>query len=216
LVATMYTAYCLMPEGPEIWALAEALTASGVPAIAYGKHLLHDKHDIHFGLNGRAMLTADGHLQHVRTNGINGRVVPCADLSEMISSNDLGIDWMTASPAALQRAISLAYRSRKQLGPWMLQQKCIAGVGVAWASEIMHLAGLIPNKPCSEQNLHHLAEAYVAIRDAVRSLYSEYVSSAASMKDFVYGWCENLYSHRDMKVYKKGTPVLASGRTYWI
>ena len=98
----------------------------------------------------------------------------------------------------------------------MLQQKVIAGVGVAWASEIMHRVGLIPNKPCNEQNLLRLAESYISIRDEVKSQYAEFVSTASSPREFVHGWCDNLYRHRDMKVYRKGTEVVASGRSYWI
>jgi formamidopyrimidine-DNA glycosylase len=205
-----------MPEGPEIWALAEAASLTGISVIAYGKHLLHEKQDIHFGLNGRVTLKDDGLLELVRKDGISGRSVSCADLAELVTSNDLGIDWMTATPAAIRRAISQAYLSRKQLGPWMLQQKVIAGVGVAWASEIMHRVGLIPTKPCNEQNLLRLAESYISIRDEVKSQYADLVSSASSPREFVYGWCDNLYRHRVMKVYRKGTEVLASGRTYWI
>jgi hypothetical protein len=200
-----------MPEGLEVYHLARVLRASGVAPDAHsvGKHLYVYGQDWTFGLSGRVRLGPDGKLQKVNTGRVHGSVVdlgvgdPCEPR--------LGVDFAWAAYDTLAAAVHGHWTgSRRLLGPLMLDQDVVAGIGVAWGSEILKAAGgLHPGRPAKDQDLRGLAAAMCRVRDAALAQYSDRV------KD-VDGWFDSLYAVRTMAVYKKGLPVEVGGRTWWM
>jgi len=207
-----------MPEGPEIRALAYALTRAGIPGItSFGKHLLVGDEDWSFGLNGRVRLTAvdRAQLQKIEPRGgLAGTVVHTTPTSTS------AVDWATATLPQLRTVVDTKWRgSRKQLGALLLEQKHdVAGIGIAWGSEILHAAGrLRPDVPANRQCLDGLADAMMTIRDTVwMTQYVPAIESALNVLEFVNAWCENLYAIRQMAVYCHGHVVLAQGRKWWM
>ncbi len=194
-----------MPEGLEVFFLGKLLREkAGVAAVTHGKHLYVDGQDWTFGLSGRVRF--DGKTLHkVNSGRIYGDVVPGQD-----SKDKLGVDFATGSVDAFREVVtSVLARSRGKLGPLLLDQSVIAGIGVAWGSEILHVCSLDPSKPSNAQDLSGLPEALCRVRDMALSRYDEHVTA-------VDGWFDSLYAVRHMEVYKKGKGIDVGGRTWWM
>jgi formamidopyrimidine-DNA glycosylase len=231
-----------MPEGPEVWFLAQAVRAvvgsgPGVPTVtAHGKHLVIGRMHHHFGLSGRlrcvpsspgALAAGPGHdFVHVHDGGGGGEgpakvtghvaVLGPDPAPEVAALAAVGVDWMTADAKALEAAVFANRTRRVKLGAWMLDQHCIAGVGVAWASEIAAEAGLDVTKPLNAQNLRHLGQAYITVRDRVTAVYAALVPpDPAAGVEAVNAWFGNLYAVRPVAVYGKGVPVKVASRMFW-
>jgi formamidopyrimidine-DNA glycosylase len=207
-----------MPEGPELWILCQALRSIGMTCESYGKHLLCGGNDYHFGLMGRLNVEDGSKLKHMPAAGyphLSGKVQECSGgLHELAVRNKLGIDWMTGSVSDIKECIQRISSSKKMLGPWMLSQVDICGVGVAWASEIMSACSLLPNVPCNAQDLRDLPDMYITFRDKIMSDYLCLLHTSDPLH-FIKNWYKNLYAHRCMDVYEKGTSIMVSGRRYW-
>ncbi len=213
-----------MPEGPEVHALAKAInfyfndTKGGETVVSHGKHLMlvKAKEDWSFGLNGTVYIDSNNRLTKVNSGYVPGEVTNFDYTNEVIQS---GVDWINCSKADLEEAINNHFvKSKKMLGPLLLDQNIIAGVGVAWGSEILHKAGLLPNVKAYLQDLSQLADIMFTIGSEIRTLYGFHLleMSTVELKDFINQWFTNLYEIRQMKVYKKGTQVTVGGRKWWI
>jgi formamidopyrimidine-DNA glycosylase len=139
----------------------------------------------------------------------------------MVDGAKLGVDWCTATRAQLEAATSSWTYSRKQLGALLLDQHIIAGIGVAWGSEILREAGhLRPELPAKIQSLCRLVEAMCAVRDKAWAVYVKAVDECPDKVQFVNDWFENLYSVRAMEVYGKTDgsceTVKAGARMWWV
>jgi hypothetical protein len=82
------------------------------------------------------------------------------------SRASLGIDWMLATEEQLFQQLQSWMTSRKQLASLIVDQSRIAGIGVAWGSEILHRARLLPHvASCKQQeSMHLLLPAILSIR----------------------------------------------------
>lgn len=217
-----------MPEGPEVSLLCQAIRAAwampdGAARVqCHGKHLfLHDtQEDWAFGLHGTVHMSEDGALSKVGVGPLCGHIRP-------LDAPDLGIDWMTASEDALRRTIrawsSPAHGGRRSLASLLLDQHRIAGIGVAWGSELAHRAGLDPRRPACQQSMDDLTNAAIQLREHIMEcMYAPArVQMAASPEDArraVNTWFHNLYAMRRefLCVYKVGTPAVIGGRTWWV
>lgn len=214
-----------MPEGPEVYELAQLLRRAGyADASAHGKHLLCRELHFTFGLTGGLRLPTDRTLPPVHTasrrSQVNGAVKTYdGTLPALVKELKLGADWMTASATTLQAVINASASRKVKLGAWMLDQTEIAGVGVAWGSEIAALANLDVAARMCDQNLRNLGAAYVSVRNSAIDTYNAYIDSvvtdAAAVADAVNGWYLNLERVRVMRAYNVGTPVTVTGRNFW-
>lgn len=214
-----------MPEGLEVYALCFVLQREGYNADCYGKHLLLDNQDWSFGLNGKMSIDGNGKLKKVvhaykiskfgYKSTVPGDIKPVNNLQDLISKNKLGVNLIDATPEQLESIIIKWTKSRKTLGGLLLDQSHIAGIGVAWGSEILHRAELRPDIPAKLQDLTKLPGSIIIIRDMIKNIYKDYAMQQDT-KTFVNGWFDNLYAIRSMKVYKKGNTVETGGRTWWI
>jgi formamidopyrimidine-DNA glycosylase len=223
-----------MPEGPEVWflgrVLRNVLEPVGRSVVLHGKHLVLDGtvHH-HFGLSGGLRMDVttatdagivEITLRHHHGKGpVSGSAKPVT-AAEVAALCAEGLDWMTAPRDAIADVISAAAFRRKALGAWMLDQHAIAGVGVAWASEIAAAARLDVARPMCAQNLIKLADAYISVREKAVALYTALLPppfDTEAAKTAVNNWYRNLYAARapSLTVYSVGTPVLISGRTFW-
>ncbi|WP_425618690.1 Fpg/Nei family DNA glycosylase [Anatilimnocola sp. NA78] len=73
------------------------------------------------------------------------RLVSNEKLAAELIGNKLGPDALVISPEELQERLGSSQRAIKVA---LLDQKAVAGVGNLYASEILHLAGVHPGKPC--------------------------------------------------------------------
>ncbi len=208
-----------MPEGPEVYALAKAVAHLHIPCTARGKHLFVYDQDWSFGLSGTVQYHPDTHTLTKRATGhVAGGVV-----NESKSDEDkLGVDFMTATARALRNRLMEEAGSRKTLGALLLDQGVIAGIGVAWGSEICARAGVTPSTKVLHVNVEELARAVVHVRDAVKALYDGVVdrqcTNATACAEFVNGWFKNLYSAREgtLTVYGVGDKITVAGRNWWV
>lgn len=197
-----------MPEGPEVYALAKALQALGFHCWSYGKHLRFENgEDWSFGLVGKVHLSDKNELTKSGNSTYTGTITT--------KQEQLGPDWMTATRREIQLAVEKMYGSPKPVGVLLTDQHILAGVGVAWGSEVCLRAGVKPNVPANRQNIRPLIDALVDTRNSIADVYSDYVHSHES-RHVVNGWFKNLYGVRTMSVYKLGTPIKLSGRTWWV
>lgn len=198
-----YNQYNTMPEGPEVWILAKALKMR-----SHGKHLiLSEQESWSFGLTGTVKLLDDGTLTKVETGKVYG--------STSVSNNKLGVDWMTSDINAMQNVVNKWTTSKSSVASLLLDQTNIAGIGVAWGSEILHIANILPNKKGCDQDLSNLVLALSNTRDTIKEIYTT-VLTQNHVHQFVNNWFFNLYAVRHMKMYKCGTPIRISGRTWWV
>ena len=188
-----------MPEGPEIYALSKAIQKCGIQCESYGKHLYIYNRDWSFGLGGRVAYK-DGKIIKGESGWIIGKNLRACSIEQVVTGNNLGRDWMNCSD--FSDLIEIWKKSRKALGALLLDQSQIAGIGVAWGSEILHSAGnLKPDIPAREQDLGSLNRVIIDIRNHVREIYD---LGDKNPIEFINHWFDNLYSIRKMNVYKVG------------
>jgi formamidopyrimidine-DNA glycosylase len=226
-----------MPEGPELWYLGRVLAGvlgPGRSVAVHGKHLVLDATHHHFGLTGglRAEVSGAGPgagpgaltpaitLRHHYGEGRVAGFEKPITASEAAVICAQGLDWMTAPPVAIAKAIRASARRKKVLGTWMLDQSIIAGVGVTWASEIAAVAGVDVAAHMNVQNLSKLADAYVVVRDRVAAVYTAALPPPGDVDAAcaaINAWYGNLYAVRApvMTVHGVGVPVTVGGRNFW-
>lgn len=207
-----------MPEGPEVWILAQAtnrcFSRDCSTYISRGKHLrnLETSEDWSFGLSGRVRFHSDSKkLEKITTGYVTGSINTVEK-----TEPKLGLDWLFALPAHLEAEILSWKKSKKKLAGLLLDQSKICGIGVAWGSEVLHVAELRPDMPANEQDLSNLSRAILSVRETVMSLYQNFFDTSDDPITFVNCWFENLYEKRNMQVYKKGTKVEVLSRNWWI
>lgn len=209
-----------MPEGPEVWILSEALKIHfGDNNIASkGKHLILHINNVYedwsFGLSGKVNIDNCNNLSKIDSGWLNGekKIIVMEELNN-------SIDFMVSDKNVLQDEINKWKTSKKQLAGLLLDQKYIAGIGVAWGSEILAIAGLLPNISANKQDLSHLAEIIVNLREQIKTTYMYALEQSkinGNIVNFINNWFDNLYEIRNMNVYKKGNSIKVLGRTWWL
>lgn len=212
-----------MPEGPEIWILNKALCKYYGTNMtqSFGKHLIvQDEYNAtgnttiwSFGLNGKIAIDENNKLYKPSEEGW------------MFGNNTFdnklnisNIDFMSANLEELNSVITKIGKSKGKLGPALINQNKIAGIGVAWGSEILHRSGLRPDEPANCQDLSNLANVMIEIREEIKCLYETELDKydETKIKNFIEEWFENLYEMRNMKIYKFGEKINVSGRTWWV
>jgi len=207
-----------MPEGPEVWILNKAINTHfkdqiDKKSMSYGKHLLilDSKENWSFGLTGKVKLSDQNELIKINDGWINGDQVKYNDLD--IETGKLGIDFMTADSSVIMDEVDKWINSKKKLAGTLLDQTKIAGIGVAWGSEILFKAGLRPEMRCCDQNLSKLADSILYVRNKIKNIYEKELKDPEAL---INNWFENLYKVRDMSVYKKGSKIEVLGRRWWV
>jgi formamidopyrimidine-DNA glycosylase len=200
-----------MPEGPEVWILNEAINLYyGDNFSQYiGKHIIIENICWSFGLKGKIKINEETNelFKPSENDWIHG-------VNEVFDINfKFGLDWLTCLDLSL--VIEKFKKSKSKLGSLLINQKYIAGIGVAWGSEILHRAGLRPDIPSNCQDLSTLLPALYSIREEIKQLYLNELENKDN-KEFINSWFENLYKIRDMKVYKKGEKIDVGGRSWYI
>ena len=204
-----------MPEGLEVHALAYAIQKIGIPCQSYGKHLYINGRDLSFGLMGKVKLN-NGIIEKTGNHWMTGYNVACPTAEDLVLTNRLGMNYATATIDDLETIIHKWGKSKRKLAVLLLDQSHIAGIGVAWGSEICHKSGLNPNLPANKQCLDNLAATMIEIRDTTWNIYKDYIDKCQSLEDFVNEWFDNLYGIRQMVVYKKGTKLEIASRNWWM
>lgn len=219
-----------MPEGPEIWILNKAICRYYEANISesFGKHLIvqseynqsYNNTIWSFGLNGKIMIDENNKLCKLGGEGwIFGNNLIIEQSETIHNKFKLSkIDFMNATLEELNIFINKLRKSRGKLGPSLINQNKISGIGVAWGSEILHRANLRPDEPANIQNLSNLANIMIEIREEIKQVYestlNEYLQE--NIKKFIEDWFENLYKIRNMKIYEIGEKINVSGRTWWV
>ena len=201
-----------MPEGPEVWILSKMINGfySNDNTISIGKHLIIKdmQEDWSFGLNGKVKINENNVLVKVETGWIYGDKKPF--------EKSIGLDWMTASKKELEEEVQKWTKSKKKLASLILDQSKICGIGVAWGSEILYKAKLNPDLKACEQSLDKLVDSMIEIRIQIEDTYINlYYDNKDDLKELINDWFENLYKIRKMNIYKKGSKIQVSGRSWW-
>lgn len=218
-----------MPEGPEVWILNKAICQYYGSSIStsYGKHLIvqseynQENNTIiwSFGFDGKILIDENNKLyKPTEENWIFGKneiLGPSRNIRNQLALSN--IDWMTASHEELNNFVKKLSNVRGKLGPALINQNKICGIGVAWGSEILHRAGLRPDDSANCQDLSNLDLIMIEIREEIKQIYEELLNKYENkINNFIEEWFENLYEIRNMKVYKVGKKITISGRTWWI
>ena len=212
-----------MPEGPEVYILSKALKDLAFETKSIGKHLLltdwnnGEKLDYSFGLVGKIFLKDDMSIEKI-TNPL----IPSGNISTFQESKtNLGIDWMMASKEDLEVVVKSWLNRKKQIGALLLDQSEIAGIGVAWASEILFDCKISPTIKANMFTFLNLKDKFldslVSVRDKIKKIYCNFLAKSTDKKLFVNQWFNNLYTQREpyMKIFKKGSEVKVSGRIFY-
>jgi formamidopyrimidine-DNA glycosylase len=211
-----------MPEGPEIWILSKAINKyyHFQKTTSYGKHLFvldgEKGENWSFGLTGKVFITEDNSLIKKNVGKITGKIEHFSNYANYEKEMDkLGIDWFTGSKKEMEDEVKKWRNSKKKLAGLLLDQTKISGIGVAWGSEILHKAHLSPEDKACDQDLENLAKIMYELRESIKNKYLTILNSSNN-KEFIVNWFENLYSIREMKIYKKGKQLSVLGRNWWI
>jgi formamidopyrimidine-DNA glycosylase len=204
-----------MPEGPEVWILSKMINNyyADDNTTSIGKHLIFKdiQEDWSFGLNGKVKINENNVLVKIETGWIYG------EKKQYVKS--IGLDWMTASKKELEEEVQKWTKSKKKLATLILDQSKICGIGVAWGSEILYKAKLNPDLKACDQSLDKLADSMFEICTQIQDTYINYHNENYdnnNLKELINDWFENLYKIRKMNIYKKGTKIQISGRSWWI
>jgi len=218
-----------MPEGPEVWILNKAICQYYGENIStsIGKHLIiqseYNRDDANiiwsFGFDGKILIDENNKLyKPMEENWIFGKneiLNPSKNIRQQLALSN--IDWMIATTDEINNFVKKLSKVRGKLGPALINQNKICGIGVAWGSEILHRAGLRPDDSANNQDLSKLALSIIEIREEIKNLYEiELNKYENQIKKFIEGWFDNLYEIRNMNVYKVGKKIKISGRTWWI
>jgi formamidopyrimidine-DNA glycosylase len=217
-----------MPEGPEVWILNKAICRYyGINiSKSIGKHLIvqseynQGNNSIiwSFGLNGKISIDENNKLyKPMEENWIFGQneiLDSSKNIRDKLALSN--VDWMNSTDDEINNFVSKLSKVRGKLGPALINQNKICGIGIAWGSEILYRSGLRPDDSANYQDLSRLAEVMIEIREEIKILYENELNKFENLKDFIEGWFENLYKIRNMKVYKVGEKITISGRTWWI
>lgn len=217
-----------MPEGPEIWILNKAICQyyGENASKSFGKHLIvrpeynqcNNNIIWSFGLNGKIAIDENNKLyKPMEENwlfGENKILEPSENICDHLAVSK--INFMTATLEEFNYFVNKLSKVRGKLGPALINQNKISGIGVAWGSEILHKAGLRPDDSANQQDLSNLAISMIELREEIKKIYEDELNKCEQIKDFIEGWFENLYKIRNMKVYKLGEKITISGRTWWL
>ena len=209
-----------MCEGPEVFALAQALQRQGVVALSHGTHIFFEHLAEDWGFTPRAChitLDDEGCLSTSNLQGIIRS--PVDGVPELVAQNMLGVDWMHATTEDFSTTVLKWSKSRKPLGALLASQYDIAGIGSAWGSEVCHCAYVLPNEPANEQDLGLLPDALAKIRDTAAEAYQTSIGSSEEAPEvFIQEWPFNLKAERAevMQVYGRGNPVGVYAYTWWV
>ena len=209
-----------MPEGPEVFILAEVLKCLNMKAEAYGKHLLYTNpegrnYDITFGLVGKiSLLKLDNgyDIQKTVNTPLSGDIRFIPDFSSI--KTNLGINWMTCEKEEVKKVVVEWSTRAKKIGALLLEQGEICGIGVAWGSEILHSAEIMPTDLANTINVDKLVDSIMIKQAYIREAYLNCIDG--DYEYFVSRWFGNIYKTRHMEIYKKGKEVMVSGRKFYI
>jgi formamidopyrimidine-DNA glycosylase len=207
-----------MPEGPEIASLCKRLKILGLDVETIGKHLLYKNSrnecfDISFGLVGKIKLikSADGYdIEKITTSSLSGDIRQVPDFDSVIKN--LGVDWLSSDRESLLKVVQSWSGRNKKIAALLIDQHDIAGIGVAWGSEILDFASIHPSTPATEVDIERLVDSIISIGEKAMEVYDNYDEEP---EKFVDRWFINLYSVRRMESYKKGNTVMVSGRKFY-
>ena len=90
----------------------------------------------------------------------NVRLLSDAELTATLGPEKLGPDALVTTPALLRSAFDHSCRPIKVA---LLDQRRVAGIGNLYASEILHLAGIHPDKRCDLLRLAHWQRIHAAL-----------------------------------------------------
>lgn len=143
-----------------------------------------------------------------------------------IINKTLGLNFMKIEKDTFELIVSKWSNLKRKLGTLILDQKEIAGIGVAWGSEILYRAKMNPDIKACEQDLSKLSLALYETQEYIIKIYTEYFNNIISIDknnqnnnflvDFINGWYKNLYVIREMNIYKKGKELKSGGRVWWV
>lgn len=213
-----------MPEGPEIYILSIALQKLGFSCVAYGKHIyfIDSKEDWSFGLSGTVHIS-QGHIKHNFNSYIPGKITENIEsLQELKQKNKLGLDWLISTEDELQNVINQWSNKKTKLGPLLLQQSFICGIGIAYGSDILYHAKLKPDISANKQNLNSLCSSMMYIRNTILNEYQmhlkQFINDKNMLEDFCNNWFHNLYKIRKMIIYKneKASTIKVGDRKWYI
>ena len=94
------------------------------------------------------------------------RLVSQLQFAELYGANKLGPDALIVSPELLRSRLASSHRPIKVA---LLDQRAIAGIGNLYASEILHLAGIHPARPCTQLHRTDWQRVYDGIREVLES-----------------------------------------------
>jgi len=166
-------------------------------------------------INTKKTTAEDFELLKIEHNAFSGDKLEFNSVEEFIKTRKLGINLLNATENDIYPIVEKWQNSRKMLGPLLLNQEDIAGIGVAWGSEILNNADLLPNVSAKLQDLTNLTDSIIYTRDKSIETYNKYVKNNNPV-EIVNNWFRNLYKVREMNVYKIGKSVKAYGRDWWI
>lgn len=198
-----------MPEGPEVWILCKAIDNENITS--YGKQLWMPNGEVwSFGLKGKVRFNEEGILSKAPGNEswITGGTNEIKRISKA--------DWMSASEEQLNEVVNQWRTSKKTIASLLLDQTEISGIGVAWGSEICHMANVDPTKKAKDSHFDSFVHTLIQLRGEVQQLYLQELNSCSDRPSFIHEWFENLYAIRKMKVYQCGTKEKISGRTWYL
>lgn len=211
-----------MPEGPEIYVLSRILGELGFQTETYGKHLfVSPEEDWSFGIFGGVRIGQPKDKEILEPKcwgGVYGSVRKTTGIQDIIEKKKLGKDWMTSSTDEIRQVVTRwTSHSTRKLAALLLDQSQIAGIGVAWGSEILHAAGLKPDQIAGTVNLEPLIVQIIAYRDVyapfLETIHQKSHDDLVKMANTWPGFLKLIPQAKS--VYRRGNKIKISGRIWW-
>jgi len=141
----------------------------------------------------------------------NVRLFSKKEFDNRFGLEHLGPDALTISAEQYRERLG---QSRREIKPALLDQRAVAGIGNLYASEILHVAGIHPQRRCSAMNMRQwqalAAATHAVLQEAVRyegSTLGDGTYRNTLNKDGGYQNAHRVYARADLPCPRCGASV---------
>lgn len=207
----------IMPEGPDVWYFTQLINKHSKyknNIVCHGKHIYDlsvlPYKNYSFGLTGKLKFES-GNIVKNNTGYCYGN-----EVNTYVVGENLGISFMEMTLDDFNKIVSSWQKSKSMISSLLLNQNIISGIGIAWGSEILFRAKLMPNIKAYLGDLSLLAISMYNVQIYCKDEYIKYINKM-DLTDYMIEKLINDFNYRiiNMDVYKKGNQLKVSNRIWY-
>jgi formamidopyrimidine-DNA glycosylase len=144
------------------------------------------------------------------------RLMPTEEVAALKSISSLGVDALSQAFTSKSFGEILTKRTSKKIGPVLLEQNLIAGIGNIYRSEALYLAGILPMRKVEDITLEEQSRLLQAIKKVLREAVKLQGTTDGDFRDILgqpgkFKKALNVY-RRDREPCKKCGTIILRGK----